>query len=1044
MGIEAELLVPFAYFGLKDEVDYRPENIPWRNQRFDPEALARAVQTQERMEQLWRAWQAHPGTRTLVFCCSIRHAVFVRDWLEERGLRVAAVFSAPGSADRTESLEALRDGSLDAICSVDVFNEGVDVPSVDRVVLLRPTESPVVFIQQLGRGLRRAESAGKRQLTVIDFVGNHRIFLNRVRTLLSLAGATISERRLIEEHRERLEAPELPPGCSVEIELEALQLLEKLLPRGANKVEEAYLELYARRGTRPTVGELFRNHLNPATLRQAGHASWFDFVNSHGHLLPEEVAAFEQGRAWFEALEVAPMVKSFKMVVLEVLLEEGALFTGMSVETLAQRSHDLLLRSPELFHDLEDVQALPDPRAPEPAQWLRYWRGNPIKAWTSATTGSEPWFRVEGERIVFQVRIAPEHEEAFANLTRELVDYQLARYRRRSAEDQVGESFECRLISNDRDPILKLPSRTKRPDLPEGELDVRLPRGDLWQFRLKSQFCNVARPVGTSKNQLPDLLRSWFGPSAGMPGTYATVRFSRSPDGWWIEPVGAKVLPLASRGKITAFPTLRAAAGAAEGALLDLPEAEQVTLPVRVRGEGLFAVRADGDSMDGGKQPIRDGDWLVLRYARGAALGAVEGRVALVQTMDPTDGLRFQLKRVVREDDRWRLRSDNPKRESFDAGPDSVPVALLEQVIRPEELGPEVGAILSEEELSQGFGLQTPLKSGRVEGHLFVMLEDASSFVAPDRLRWPATERRPGETLFVLLRQGDARWRYCGVGSWSGQEDRWLTPAFDFKTWRAISDSRSCSRTLPAEAEARARSFVIDLLARHPLGTWVEAGGRRFQLNGPAPQGGVRIKAGSEESRDRTISLADLGWSLLARDQTGGPVDEVAVNRLRYIEGTPKDSTRWIDTGWALCSQILDNARKSSDAYCSCSTLAARPANESKQRPRKSGLRGRKSSYPNQPQNGASWLSRWAVDSSSTTPGSQQISATLPHGYMDNSPAARLVFLGRGLPATGQARTTSCSPSTRTRAPPSENCDSRSIDLQKSPRRVSISSSSTR
>ena len=74
VGIEVGRLVPFAYFGLKDTVDYSFENIPWRNRRFDPAALELAVQTQRRMEVLWEAWRAHPGTRSLVFCCSIPEA----------------------------------------------------------------------------------------------------------------------------------------------------------------------------------------------------------------------------------------------------------------------------------------------------------------------------------------------------------------------------------------------------------------------------------------------------------------------------------------------------------------------------------------------------------------------------------------------------------------------------------------------------------------------------------------------------------------------------------------------------------------------------------------------------------------------------------------------------------------------------------------------------------------------------------------------------------------------------------------------------------
>jgi superfamily II DNA or RNA helicase len=94
------------------------------------------------MERLWAALGDHAGTRTLVFCCSIAHAEFAKRWLEERGVRVRAVHSEPASDDRSQALTDLTAGQIDAVCAVDLFNEGVDLPLVDRVVMLRPTESP--------------------------------------------------------------------------------------------------------------------------------------------------------------------------------------------------------------------------------------------------------------------------------------------------------------------------------------------------------------------------------------------------------------------------------------------------------------------------------------------------------------------------------------------------------------------------------------------------------------------------------------------------------------------------------------------------------------------------------------------------------------------------------------------------------------------------------------------------------------------------------------------------------------------------------------
>jgi superfamily II DNA or RNA helicase len=693
-GIARGLLVPFAYHGLKDDVAY--ENIPWRNRRFDPERLAAAVQTEARMRRLWRAWGEHPGTRTLLFCCSVAHARYVRDWLRGQGVRVAAVHSGAESEDRAESLRKLAGGELEALCAVDLFNEGVDVPGVDRVVMLRPTESPVVFLQQLGRGLRKA-GAEKTALTVIDFVGNHRVFLDRVRALLALGvgEARLSLRDYLVEGRE----PELPPGCSVQVELEAKALLAKLLPSGRSEVERAYRELRETWDRRPTAGELYRMGYRPSTLRGA-HEGWLSFVHAEGDLTAEEARALEAGEAWFQELETTPMSKSFKMVLLEALLEAGVPARGMALSELAERSLAILRRSPELLKDLEGVKALGDWRDPEPKTFLGYWKVNPVQAWTE-----KPWFRVEGERFIQRLPMPEDAREAFLALTQELVDYRLAQYRARQRAEQQGGAFEAKVTWNQRDPILKLPSRTKRPDLPDGETDVRLPDGSLWRFRMMKEYCNVARPVGTDRNALPDLLRRWFGPSVGQPGTAFHVRFDRSPDGWWVEPVEAQVLPLPRRGTVIAFPSLRAAAGATghELSLESAPEAEWVSLPVKVQGEGLFAVRASGDSMDGGERPIRDGDWLVMRYARAAGIGAVEGKVALVQVPAP-GGFEYQVKRIVREGEQWLLRSDNAAHPSYPATEDVVPIALLVDVILPERLGPATVERLPDEEAQKVFG----------------------------------------------------------------------------------------------------------------------------------------------------------------------------------------------------------------------------------------------------------------------------------------------------------------------------------------------------
>ena len=159
-------------------------NIPWRNGRWVPEALDNALIVEGRARNALENYRSYGGSRCLAFCCSVRHAQFMAGFFSDQGVRAAAVFSGPSSAPRTETLERLARGELEVLCCVDIFNEGLDLPAVDTVLMLRPTESRIVWQQQFGRGLRQSE--GKSHLKVIDYIGNHRTFLLKPLTLFNL------------------------------------------------------------------------------------------------------------------------------------------------------------------------------------------------------------------------------------------------------------------------------------------------------------------------------------------------------------------------------------------------------------------------------------------------------------------------------------------------------------------------------------------------------------------------------------------------------------------------------------------------------------------------------------------------------------------------------------------------------------------------------------------------------------------------------------------------------------------------------------------
>ncbi len=905
-GIARGLLVPFRYFGLKDTIDYT--NLPWKNGRFDPVELSRRVETQARMETLFRAWTdpAQAGQRSLVFCVSIAHADFTRDWLSARGVRAEAVHSGPGSFDRASALGALEEGRLDALCAVDLFNEGIDCPSIDRVVLLRPTESPVVFLQQLGRGLRTL--AGKSILTVIDFVGNHHVFLNRLRTLLGLGGGVgeMAGGPSTPLHAFLYDggAATLPPGCSLHIETEAIDLLRHFLPRaGADEVERVYRELRAARGERPTPGELLRRGLNPVALRR-GHGGWFHFVDRMGDLTDSERAVLTAVGPWLTDLEAAPLRGPFRPLVLELLVDGGHLLSGLSLPALAEGLRQRLRMDTRLHGLLEGAEraALDHPEA-----WRAAWEQRPRSEWNSG-------LRVEAGQVAAKVRLPADVEGtsfgvAFTEMVRELVDLRLAQLRRRLVVDTGSGAVEVKVIHNYQGPMLKLPDGQAREALPVGWTDVRLPDGEVWHLNFVKIAVNVARRPGRDQNLLPGLLRSWFGDVAGNSGTGFRVRFRPSPDGWWMEAVEGQVVVRPTRGRVVAWPSLRAAAGQQNDAQAAL-EAEWVSLPGDRSDPELFAVRAFGDSMDGGKRPIRDGDWVLLRWARGQGLSAMEGQVALVAVGEAGDEAHeYYLKRLVNVDGAWVLRSDNPAVADRPAE-GAEPLACLLQVVKPESLAPEEGKVMDEAGLVEAFGLSSALRPGasRVDGHLFLLLSEPGQLPAPDRAAPLVGDRRPAETAFVFTAvsatapDGVGSWRYAGVGRWLPAEGRWAFPALNLESWRSFSSARGTSRTLQSADLSRARAAVARLLAEHQ-GQTIEARGKRCRVVGQAPQGGLRIDSAEGAFKERTISLLDLAWVLRAQDDVatgGGTLDEPRVNRLRYLEGTERGATRWIDTGWAL------------------------------------------------------------------------------------------------------------------------------------------------
>ncbi|MFD5277052.1 DUF3427 domain-containing protein [Pseudarthrobacter sp. NPDC058362] len=174
-ALDADLLVPFHYFGVSDDVDL--SQLEWKRGNYDIAQLsalytgndARAAKV---IREIRDKVTSTNQMRAIGFCVSVQHAHYMAEVFNRAGIASVAVDGTTDNADREEALQRLGQRELNCIFAIDLFNEGLDLPQVDTILLLRPTQSATVFLQQLGRGLRRAE--GKSVLTVLDFIGQQR------------------------------------------------------------------------------------------------------------------------------------------------------------------------------------------------------------------------------------------------------------------------------------------------------------------------------------------------------------------------------------------------------------------------------------------------------------------------------------------------------------------------------------------------------------------------------------------------------------------------------------------------------------------------------------------------------------------------------------------------------------------------------------------------------------------------------------------------------------------------------------------------------
>jgi superfamily II DNA or RNA helicase/HKD family nuclease len=311
-AIERKWLSPFRYFGVYDDTDY--SQITWIGNRYDEEQLLQIQLRDDMADKILNAWIDKKQTRTIGFCSSIKQANFLSAYFNRKGYKTISLHSQQVEIGRHTAIDQLSKGELDVIFTVNLFNEGVDIPTVDTLLFVRPTESLTVFTQQIGRGLRL--SPEKENCVIIDLIGNYR----NADIKLGLFDTESKEGKV---KNKQLTVPAL---CEIELDVQVVNLLNEMSRKKQPRKDQLYSDYFALKqelGRRPTYLELHLKGASESPQYRQEFKSYIGFLNWANELSEREVEVFNRYENWLDEVERTAMSKSYKMVVLLYMLKRG-------------------------------------------------------------------------------------------------------------------------------------------------------------------------------------------------------------------------------------------------------------------------------------------------------------------------------------------------------------------------------------------------------------------------------------------------------------------------------------------------------------------------------------------------------------------------------------------------------------------------------------------------------------------------------------------------------------------------------------------------
>ena len=377
-AIKRGYLCPFKYKGFADTADY--DKVEFINGHFDIDSLELQLNQEARAQLIYNRYCQYAGNKTIGFCSSIRHADFMCEYFSKKDVRAATVSSNSSSkyAIRQEEVpDYFRNDRNSVLFVVDMFNEGADIPEIDTVMFLRPTESMTVFIQQLGRGLRLSE--GKKELMVLDFIGNYRNADMFPRLILNKRPNTAVNNHTLKEY--------LPADCDVDYDLETINLFKKLYDRYTrieDKLGDAFKEIVSTLGRIPTRVE-FYNYLpknisdNYRSKMNGIFKDYLEFISKCPELDSIRRSLLNtDARKYINCLEQTYMSRMYKMPVFRSFIYNGRMNTYASYQQMCSAMKEFYSRDNNIIEFRDDVDH-PQKNNWSDSHWIKLVRDNPVK-----------------------------------------------------------------------------------------------------------------------------------------------------------------------------------------------------------------------------------------------------------------------------------------------------------------------------------------------------------------------------------------------------------------------------------------------------------------------------------------------------------------------------------------------------------------------------------------------------------------------------------------------------------------------------------------